>query len=421
MSENTNKTIHTEDMQDIIFTPPPWILKWGISVLFTVLLSVITLSALVRYPDMVKAPLQIYALNSPKSVVTKVSGKIVKILVNDNQFVEKGTPLAYMESTAVHEDVLRLLSNLKALQTEDSRFIRWKQQDGLKLGGIQSAFKDFNQSYLNYKSSILAGFYIKKRALLLVDLSNIKSQRSQLLQQKLLQERDYALAKDEYTMHQKLAEQKVEAAMELKREESKYLSRKFPLQQMENELINNKSTFTSKEKEILELDNLIAEEKMKFRQSISSLISEVETWKNEYVLSAPQSGKIVYAGPIQENQFVLANRELFHINPGEDRFFGNINVPQYNMSKIKVGQTVLIKVKSYPYEEYGMIKGNVAELAEIPLNDSVFTARVNLGGGISESGKKFKLKSGMSADAEIITENATLTTRLLRSVTKMLR
>lgn len=421
MADNTDEMLHTEDMQDIISTPPAWILKWGISVFFMILFSLFALSALVKYPDMVRAPLQIYALNSPKSVVTKVSGKIVRLLVSDNQYVLKGAPLAYLESTAVHEDVLQLLTALKQIQKQDLAVVQWKQQDGLNLGEIQSAYKEFNQSYLNYKSSILAGFYIRKRSLLLIDLSNIRNQRSQLLMQKTLQEKDYALAKEEYAMHQKLAEQKVEAAMELKREESKYLSKKYPLQQMENELLNNNSTYITKEKEILELDNLIAEEKMKFGQSISSLISEIETWKNNYVLIAPQSGKIAYAGPIQENQFVSVNKELFHVNPGEDKFFGSINVPQYNMSKIKAGQTVLIKVKSYPYEEYGMLKGDVAEIAEIPLNDSVFTARVNLGQGISESGRKFMLKSGMSADAEIITENASLTARLLRSLTKMLR
>jgi len=42
-----------------------------------------------------------------------------------------------------------------------------------------------------------------------------------------------------------------------------------------------------------------------------------------------------------------------------------------NMGRVKVGQEVLIKLKSYPFEEFGMLKGEIKYIADIPYKDSV--------------------------------------------------
>ena len=84
-TENNHLPRHTDDMQDIITTVPSWILRWGITLFFALLILIIALSALIRYPDIVKASLKIDSPNSPKPVVTKVSGKLVKLLVKENE------------------------------------------------------------------------------------------------------------------------------------------------------------------------------------------------------------------------------------------------------------------------------------------------------------------------------------------------
>jgi len=48
----------------------------------------------------------------------------------------------------------------------------------------------------------------------------------------------------------------------------------------------------AKQKEILELNNQVEEEKAKFLQSLNSLISMAEDWKSKYVLTASQPGKL---------------------------------------------------------------------------------------------------------------------------------
>ncbi|WP_419700261.1 HlyD family secretion protein [Mucilaginibacter sp. NFX135] len=424
---NNGQERHTDDMQDIITTVPSWILRWGITLFFGILVLIVSLSAMVKYPDIVKTQLKIESPNSPKPVVSKVPGKLIKLLVKENTNVVAGQALAYMESTGDHDKIWRLAANLKGLQSQVLQNkpvspLLFPESDNIQLGELQSAYQTFYQEYLNYKSAVNDGFYLKKRAFLQNDLMDLTKQAQQLNQQKQIQQRNFTIADDDYQMHKKLEKEKVETPAELRQQESKYLAQKEPLVQTESALITANNNYAAKQKDILELDNQIREEKAKFLQALNSLISQAEDWKSKYILTAAQSGKLSYAGIVQENQVLTAGQEVFAINPGNEAFFGQMAIPQDNMGKVKEGQEVLVKLKSYPFEEYGMIRGKISYIADVPYKDSVFVSKVDFKvRSASDMRKPIHLKQGMMADAEIITQDATILQRISRSVFKILK
>ncbi len=412
-------------MQDIISAVPPWLLRWGITVFFCILVLIISLAAIVKYPDVVNASLKIDSPNSPKPVIAKISGKLVKLMVNDNQQIIANQLMAFIESTANHEQVLRLLSDVNTLQkqllvsrTNVDLFLNTPVN--LQLGELQSSYQAFYQAYLTFKSAVSDGFYIKKRTYLLNDLVDIQNQKKYLVAQKILQERDFSLTTDEYEVHKKLTAQSVETPMELKQNESKYLAKKSILIQTESSLISLNNNYSEKLKEILELDNIISEEKSKFLQALNSFISDMESWKSKYVLSASIAGKVSFAGIIQQSQVLTANQEVFYIDPGNEHFFGEMNVPQASLGKVKVGQDVLVKVRSYPFQEYGMLRGKINSIADVPYKDSIFASKITFNIQSSSDIKKpIHLKIGMIADAEIITQDATILDRIARNIVKL--
>lgn len=106
------------------------------------------------------------------------------------------------------------------------------------------------------------------------------------------------------------------------------------------------------------------------------------------------------------------------ITSADTYFYGEIAIPQYSFGKVRKGQDVLIKFKSYPYEEYGIIRGKINYISDVP-NDSVFLGKVSFKNTlISPAGESVTLKNGMNADAEIITQDASLLRRITRTVTK---
>jgi hypothetical protein len=171
----------------------------------------------------------------------------------------------------------------------------------------------------------------------------------------------------------------------------------------------------------MELDNQVQEEKSKFSQALNSLISQAEDWKSKYILTASQAGRVTFAGIIQRNQVITAGQDIFYINAGNEQFFGEMNIPQDNLGKVKEGQEVLVKLRSYPFEEYGMLRGKypiyLMCLTRIAYSfQGLFSCQIR----ISDLKKPVHLKQGMMADAEIITQDATILQRLTRNIVKVI-
>jgi HlyD family secretion protein len=74
---------------------------------------------------------------------------------------------------------------------------------------------------------------------------------------------------------------------EFKQQENKYLSSKYPLQQTATALLNNNSSYVTKQNEIAKIDHTIREEQAKFRQSLNAMITETKSWLMKYVISHP--------------------------------------------------------------------------------------------------------------------------------------
>lgn len=417
-----NDVRHSEDMQDIVTVVPSWLLRWG-TLIFTLILALIIIaSTFVKYPDIVITKLTIQSANAPKQIIARVSGKIIKLLVKENELVTNGQPLAYIESTGNHEKIWDLVLRLKLIQKDflTTNYFSVELLTTLpnnELGELQPFYQIFFQNYLNYKSVVQNGFLLKKKNILDADLVNLGKQFSQLEQEKVILQRSALLAEEEFEMHKKLEQKKVETVAELRQQELKYLAQKNPLIQIESAIISAKNNYASKQKEIYEIENQIAEEKVKFSQSLNSIISQGEEWNSKYILQSSETGNLVYSGTLQENQIVSSGQVVFYINPGNDAFFGEMIIPQDNMGKVQEGQRVLIKLKSYPFEEFGIINGRIENISAIPLSDGAYISTVSF--IIEERNKNsIKLKPGMLANAEIITQDATIFTRILRSLIK---
>lgn len=84
---------HTEEIQEIIIKVPSWIVRWGIALLFSTILIIVAISALVPYPEMIKSPLKLQSLGNTVSVINDTPGRITKVFIEKNMAVKKGQPL----------------------------------------------------------------------------------------------------------------------------------------------------------------------------------------------------------------------------------------------------------------------------------------------------------------------------------------
>ncbi len=423
----------SEQVQEIVSAIPNWLVRWGISLFFMVLLLILFVGWLVHYPDLVSVPFRLTSDNVPKSVVVRSETRIMKVFVKENDLVEKDQILAFLESNANHNEVLKVSDEIQMVtnlieNNSLERLPQIKLTNYSNLGELQTSFQTFYKTYTEFQAFLQNGFYVSQKTFLQNDLNALQRLQTNLQEQIIIQKQELQLAEKEFIIQRKLYEGKVIPISDFQKEESKFLAKQMPLKQLESSIINNYSSQNTKQKEILELDKRISEQKQGFLQSLYALQSAIIDWKRKFLLVAPAQGKVFLPNFIQEKQLLCANQEVFFI--GEDNnnqqnqkdttknklnnsnYFGEVQLSQRSLGKIQVGQKVLIKFNSYPFQEFGLVHGKVAFITETPIKDSLFLAKISLPEGLTTNSKKIiPFKNNLSATAEIITQDKSLLER----------
>ena len=67
--------LRSEEVQEVMSHVPVWILRWGITVLFCIVIILLIGSYLFKYPDVVEAEITVSTQNPPAYVVARVAGR----------------------------------------------------------------------------------------------------------------------------------------------------------------------------------------------------------------------------------------------------------------------------------------------------------------------------------------------------------
>ena len=418
--------LRSSEVNDVLSQPPSWLVRWGITVFFFVLLILLGVGWFVEYPDLIKANLRVVAANFPKAVNAKSEGVVMKLFVKDGIKVKQGQRLAYLESTANPEEALGLdevVDKLVKLGSAGDLESIHKVSIPLyfQLGELQKSYQTFQDAYIRSKALLRSGAFEQKKLALHNDLAQLGLLRENLQTQLSNYRKDLELTEDDLRMNRKLHEEKVIADVELRRTQSQYLSKKQVVDQAQTAFNNNGMSQNQKQQELLELEKTRIEQLNGLFQSINTLKSDIEAWKQRFVSAAPTSGKVSFLAPLQEGQTVKSGQELFYVLPEGAGLVGEMYVGQYNFGKVRCGQEVIVKFAGYPYQEFGTVTGRISSISDMP-RDTAYLVKVHFPNGlVTTSYKNVNFRNGMTATGEIVTEDLTLIERLFYDFRKVLK
>ncbi|HTA62730.1 MAG TPA: HlyD family efflux transporter periplasmic adaptor subunit [Bacteroidia bacterium] len=423
MENEEDLDIKSESIQDIIGTNPSFMVRWGNTFMFFICATLISLCWLIQYPDTIVSQITIKTNITPKPVAAKVEGRIAKLLTKDGDIVKRGQHLAYMESLADIKDILKLETELNKV---DSFLLKnnWdtiKHIDFIKsnrFGEIQNAFETFFISFQTLNAYWQGSIATGKKQLVQKEISTLKNLNKNLNEQEKDIMKDLQLSEDEYKKNLHLYLDSVISLSELRSIESRYISKKIMYKQIQTSILNNSNSQYSSSKQLVDISDNIEQEKITLIKVFNILRNEIANWKHDYILSAPDAGKVSFAASVEEYQSATKGQELFYVMPENISYLGEIFLDQYNLGKVESKQTVIIKLKSYPFEEYGVVRGEVDNISEIDVNKQ-YLVRVKLPNGITTNlNKKLKFRFGMLGDAEIITKNTKVIDKIIYKLKK---
>ena len=423
---------HGNEIEEIISNKPPLLVRWGTVYFLVLLLMVGLICWFIQYPDIVVASAKLNSVNAPKQVVTRTDGKLTKITVKENEKVEAGEILGYMESTADPKSVQEVSIQIDSI----SYFIDQRRTDEIiklfpdyntnqefisNLGELQAPYQIFIQSFITFRDFLSSGFFLRKKKMLTADMQNIQRLHEILATQKILLEQDLSLTNENFTANESLVKDKIISALDYRNEKSKLIAKQLTLPQINASIVSNEGQQNEKQKEIAELENQIIVQKNIFIQTLQTLKSQVQAWEIKYLLKSPVSGIVSFTGFFQENQEMKVGQSLFYVQPENTTYFVEMLIPQYNFGKVKSGQQVLLKFQAYPFGQFGSVAGKIDYINSIS-SDSGYLAKVSLPAGlITNYNKTLQYRNGLFAQADIVTENMRLIERFYYNLSKQFK
>ncbi|PHS67150.1 MAG: HlyD family secretion protein [Flavobacterium sp.] len=428
MPNNSNIELRSEEVQEILSSVPNWMIRWGNSLVLLIILILLAITWFVKYPDIINAQAMVTTQIPPHRVYANTTGNIDTLFVTDNLKVTSNSPLAIIENTANYKDVFYLKSIVDTLVfTNKKFFFPIDSMPILFLGDIDTDYALFENSYLQYQLNKQLQPFSNDIFNNKITISELKTRLKSLQSQKKISKAELDFQENNLNRYKILYEKGVISLQEYETKQTTFLQAQRSYSNIDTSIsqlreaisnANNTSSgtiITQTKEEISLLKNVI--------QSFNQLKRAIRTWESRYVLSSKINGKVSFLNIWNKNQTVNQGDLVFTIIPkNNSEFIAKLKTPAQNSGKIKIGQTVNIKLENYPDTEYGSLQGKIKSISQIPNPEGFYLVNVSLPTKLITSyDKEIPFKQEMKGAAEIITEDLRLMERFfyqLRNVFK---
>ena len=426
MNENNKKeanniNLRSEEVKEILGRPPRWMIRWGITVIFVIITVLIIGSWFFKYPDVVPSTITVTTKNPPSPVISKASGKIEHLFVEDKQKVEKGQPLVVIENAAHYRDVIKLEEKLENFKSalKKGRITRGDFDFEYTLGDIQSYYATFLKRLKDYEHFENLNYHSKKISSLKKEEERYRQYYQRLLNQREISKKEYELAKKQFRRDSVLFKKNVIPEEKYEQSENTLLQKRYAFEQSKVSLSNARIQMETVEDNILDIELQYEQQKNKLevalKEAYDNLEGAVIHWKRKFYLDAPINGKVTFTNYWSKNQYVETGKRIMTVIPEkEGEIIGKMTLPFQGAGKVEEGQTVHIRFANYPHMEYGMVKGVIRSISLVP-EQQAYTVEVGLPDGLTTFyGEKLEFSQQMQGTAEVITDDTRLLERIVR-------
>lgn len=404
----------SDELIDIVSEPPTWIMRGGAGVITGILLLFLLGTWVIKYPDVLTGNVVVTTRIQPIRVVAPTGGRLTSLLAKDDMLVKKGAVLAETENATQ----LQNIPAMRQLIRETSAFLVNPQRTisfpGTRFtwGDLQTDFNVIRQNYLDFKrlqSDNLQESRIKNRQQQAEELRQMVSVNEH---QKQLNEEAFQNAEERFWGDEKLYKEGATSKFDYIASKNKRLEVQREREDFQKEILANHLKLAELERDVQEIGYTYTEKKRlcldNIQRSLHNLENSLRHWQQNYLITAPADGRLVFLKNLIENQYLKAADTLFALMPVDESYIATVEIPVRGMGKASIGQKVIIKLDDYPYQEFGMLEGKVISM-EPSLTVHSYRVMVSLPNGLTSTyHQKFKFRSEMAGTAQIVTTDLRL-------------
>ena len=430
--KNTSIEFRSEPVQEILGSIPSWIIRWGTSLFFVVIVLLLVGSWFFRYPEVVpNLGIEVVTTQPPADVVARSTGKIEEFFITDKQFVSRGDSIAVIENPAQFEDMFLLREELRRFRPllDENKFgivTGSTFNNNMQLGDVQDEYAEFLKDFLNLKNFVELDYYNRKIETLEQQVSDYNLYYNYMYTQRQTLEEDLELENRDYERWETLYDSSAISQSELDNSKSDLLQKQHAFEGARTNLANTQIKIDELGGEILDLQLQYEQEKgdiqLSIHKSFNNLNGAINRWAQDYLIVAPIDGSATFNKFWTVNQNITEGEKIISIVPlDSSNIIGKLTMPVYRSGKVKVGQKVNIRFENYPYMEFGMVTGYVEKISIVPA-DNTYAVDVSFPDGLKTNYRvDLPFTQKMRGNAEIITQDVRLLERIIRPLRSLIQ
>lgn len=414
------------DVRDILGTPPGWLLRYGMGVVLIGCVLLFVVASFFHYPDIVRARVELTTATPPVPVYAPGSGYVQRILAAEGDTVRAGDILVTLDDPAVYEHLRYVEDELDRLRgLDESALAAYRPDRSLVLGEVQSPYDELLSAIDNYQALrsntgntrvAVRGALQARRAEMRRLIGHLEAELAELGKTIELRSREVARANKQYR-EGNLSLAKLDASKNaLQRANTAYRAQETAIGTKREELaalrLDGVSIGVSGTQEALGALNVVQSRVLDVRRA-------VDDWKFRHLVRAPADGVAsYYTDLLPANTSLQKGDEFMAILPFQAALdvVGRLTLTNDESGQVAVGQPVRIKLKDYPFREYGLLWGRVSSRSVVP-KARQFYLTVELDDGLTTSlGRTVPFQYNMVGTAEIITADKQFLERVLEEV-----
>ena len=422
--DNQRIELRSEGVQEILGIIPHWIIRWGMILIFLVILIILFGSWVFEYPHVVKSRILVTTENPPSTAIARTDGRIMELFVEDNEKVKEGEVLALIENPANYRDVILLKTRVDSFRQQSpggADSVMADFPENLTLGEIQSYYASFLKNFNDLKNFLNLNYHKQKIESMEKEIERYRAYSWTLKKQSRILASERNLAQNQFTRDSTLYKQGVIPTADYEKSRSELLKKQRAYEQSRTAIVDADIQISKLQQQILDLELQENEEfdklNLAVRESLENLISEIAAWEQNYVLRTTVAGTVSFTRIWSEDQYVSQGDLVMTVIPeNSGNIIGKIDLQSMGAGKVEVGKIVKIKFDNYPFMEYGMVTGEVKSISLATANDA-YTVLVSMPEGLKTNyGNEINFTQGMLGVAEIITNEESLLERIVNPV-----
>lgn len=425
MPNNTKiEEIRSDEVQEILSRVPNWMIRWGITLIFGLIVLVLFISWFVKYPDVVTGQVTLTSKNPPALLVSQTNGYVSNMFLTNGAEVKVGEIIASIRNPTEESSLDSLVQLVNQENTQKEEIFISKLQSLENLGGVQVDVNNLTTDLIELRNLKTNAFF-QESINTLNQQVDYQNRLAWITKQELaLLETEISNAKEKFEADSLLYDNQVIAKHTFYTNQSEYFAKRQQIISVKRSYVQNKiaaSNLSSKKNELLKTNaDLIRQIESRIEASKRNILTYADNWQQNYIFKAPQNGKLSYLTHLTVNDYVTVKQELFAVIPSEEEIIGVVKVADQAFGKVEIGQKVRMSFANYPAHEFGQLLGKVNEISSIPSEDGYFI-KVNLTDGLNTSYQKsINYQPQMIGTAEIVTKDLRLIERVFNNFRRIL-